>query len=145
VLPHLARPGAEGAEKLKEAVALRERLGWSMAQLVMEDSIKLSVVEVLFHSFHSIHRRIVVWGSETEDTLSGWHMYHWDDLRSQDRHAWKALGWDYHLWAYGTSIGREVAQEHALHFPEEEEEEGSALAGTRGTKKLNFEVSIDTS
>jgi len=46
-------------------------------------------------------RRIVVWGSEQEDTLSGWSQYTWEELRSIDRRSWRALGWTHLSWDYG--------------------------------------------
>ena len=104
VLAPLARATSFNAppaarEELRRAVAVREEMGAAMRRLVVEDSLKLAIMEVLFNGLDSLHRRIVVWGhARVEDTLAGWWDYCWHDLRAADRDSWRALGWDYRSW-----------------------------------------------
>ena len=60
MLPLLAHRGGGGwawdDARVRVALEERERLGSAMKRLVVEDSMKLSVAEVLFNTYASIHR-----------------------------------------------------------------------------------------
>jgi hypothetical protein len=145
MLALLAHKGGEGwardDARVRTALQERERLGCAMKRLVVEDSMKLSVAEVLFNTYASIHKRIVIWGSFSEDQLESWGAYSWHELRSVDRRLWMMLGWDYHKWTFGVRALAPGSSSSDLQEKDEEEEgeDGAALAGTRFHRKFTPE------
>jgi hypothetical protein len=78
MLPLLAHKGGWGGAwddaRVRVALEARERLGGAMQRLVVEDSMKLSVAEVLFNTYASIHRFVRLFCVYTRSLLTVPHM-----------------------------------------------------------------------